>query len=105
MQPKQLPTTSLAANNSFTSEMREKHHSKILKALNELKKATYEEISIKLGMDKHQVGRRLCELQRDQLVYKPGTQKNTSTGRKAFEYALVNQISTYQNGIQSELFG
>lgn len=132
MKDKKLPQTSLDAYKSVPDEMKERHHSKILNALKELKLAIGEEIALKVGMDKHQIGRRLSELERDQLIYKPGSKKNTSTGRQAFQYALTgmdipeikkvesvknSDISTadyaskiinmsYQNknGIQSELF-
>lgn len=97
MHPKQLPSTSLEAYKAVPNEMKEKHHSKILDALKELKLATYEEISLNVGMDKHQVGRRLKELEIDQLIYKPGSKKNTSTGRSAFEYALTNMDFNIKN--------
>lgn len=89
MKSKQLPSTSLEAYKMLPDEMKERHHSKILKALGELKLAIGEEIALKVGMDKHQIGRRLSELERDQLIYKPGSKKNTSTGRPAFQYALT----------------
>jgi predicted transcriptional regulator len=86
-----LPVTSLAASKAASSEMRAEHYQKIVKALTGLKQANYEKISEACGLDRHQVGRRMKELEGMGLVYKPGLQSATSSGRKAFNYSLTNQ--------------
>lgn len=83
------PVTSHEAYKSVSPEMLSKHHEKIIKALRELHEGTYEELAIKTGMDKTQIGRRLCELERTSIVYKPGWKRKTSTGRNGFVYKLV----------------
>lgn len=86
-----LPSTSLDANKKATHEMREQHHAKILKAIGQLKLATYEQIGAKTGLDKIAIARRLCELERTGIIHKPGLKANTTSGRQAFLYQLTNQ--------------
>lgn len=74
-----LPETSLAAYRSVNSEMINSHHSKIISALKLAKNGLiYEQIAAQLKLDKHQVGRRVSELERMQVIYK--------TGEKRFDY-------------------
>lgn len=83
------PQTSIDAFKSVNGKMLAEHYQKILRALNGLKLAIYEEIAIECGFpDKNQVSRRLKELEGMELVYKPGTKKPTSTGRQAYQYSL-----------------
>lgn len=91
---RKLPETSHAANKSATHEMREQHYQKIIAALNVLVSANYEKIAEQAGMERHQVGRRLSEMERVQIVYKSGLQSDTSSGRKAFNYSLTGQPKT-----------
>lgn len=88
-----LPATSLSANKAATAEMRSDHHAKIIKGLRVLGSATYEELANHLGMDRHQIGRRLSELERETIVYKPGNTKPTKSGRQAFVYCLTTSSS------------
>jgi predicted transcriptional regulator len=84
------PTTSLEAYRQVNSEMLVNHHGKIISALKSAKNGLmYEQIAAQIKMDKHQVGRRLSELERIGVVYKPGEKRNTSTNRQAFVYKLV----------------
>lgn len=71
--------------------MREDHHAKIIAALTELRVANYEQLGAKTGLDKIAIARRLSELERAQIIYKPGLKSNTSSGRQAFNYSLTNQ--------------
>lgn len=90
------PSTSLEAYKSVTVEMQNNHYSKILKALKSLGSGTYEELSNFVGMDKHQIGRRLKEMELNELIYKSGTKRATKSGRSAYVYFLVgsNQPKT-----------
>lgn len=91
MNKQNLPETSHAANVSMTYEMRKKHHGKIILALKEIGSGNYEQIADFLGMDRHQVGRRLKELETEMIVWKPGLKSNTKSGRQAFIYQLTGQ--------------
>lgn len=86
-----LPETSKEANRRATHEMRSAHKQKISKALRELKAANYETIAGKCGLDKHAVGRRLSEMERDGIVYNTKIKSNTSKGREAYMYSLSTQ--------------
>jgi predicted transcriptional regulator len=85
-----LPDTSLAAYKAVSPEMLTNHHSKIIEALRLSKNGLmYEQIAAQVKLDKHQVGRRISELESMQIIYKPGEKRNTSTGRSAYVYKLV----------------
>ena len=91
MNKQNLPETSHSANVAMTYEMRKQHHGKIILALKEIGSGNYEQIANFLGMDRHQVGRRLSELEREGIVWKPGLKSNTKSGRQAFIYQLTGQ--------------
>lgn len=84
----QQPDTSLDAYEQVTPKMLSEHWSKILSAIKVLKLATGEEIAKEANMDYHQVMRRVSEMERAEILYKPGSKKNTSTGRQAYQYAI-----------------
>src|SRR6185437_3168790 len=87
---KKLPITSLEAYRQVNSEMLVNHHSKIISTLKSAKNGLiYEQIAAQLKLDKHQIGRRLSELERMQVVYKTGEKRLTSTNRNAFVYKIV----------------
>jgi predicted transcriptional regulator len=88
-----LPETSLEANRRAVPEMRTDHHKKIIEALSKLKAANFEVIASHSRLDKAQVSRRLCELERLQLVFNTKIKTKTSTGRSAFAYSLQNNIT------------
>lgn len=67
------------------------HHQKILDALKIIGSDTAEGIAKYLGMEHQQVNRRVSEMERLQLIYKPGTTKLTKTGRKAYVWCLTGQ--------------
>jgi len=84
------PVTSLEAYRAVNSEMLVNHHSKIISALKSAKNGLmYEQIAAQIKMDKHQVGRRISELERENVIYKTGEKRLTSTNRNAFVYKIV----------------
>lgn len=91
MSERKNPDTSHAANVAMTYEMRKQHHGKIILALKEIGSGIYEQIADFIGMDRHQVGRRLSELEREGIVWKPGLKANTKSGRQAYIYQLTGQ--------------
>jgi predicted transcriptional regulator len=99
---RQLPLTSHEAHKSMTKEILSNHHRMIIDALHVLRKATAEEISEYLNWDdKNRSARRMSELEREQIVYKPGEKRKTKYGRNAFVYSLTNEKKEYK---QVELF-
>lgn len=88
-----LPETSHEANRMAVPEMRADHHKKIIDALSKLKAANFEVIASHSRLDKAQVSRRLCELERLQVVFNTKIKTKTSTGRSAYAYSLQSDIS------------
>lgn len=87
---KKLPDTSHEAFEMMTESILSNHHSQIIDALKILKKATAEEIAIFLDWDdKNRAARRMSELEREQLIFKPGEKRKTKYGRNAFVYSLI----------------
>lgn len=92
------PDTSHKAFEMVSIEMLSEHYKRIIKSLTVLGTANYEKISMHNGMDKHQVGRRLKELEEmgktnDEpgLIYKPGTTSLTKGKRPANDYCLTGK--------------
>lgn len=92
-----LPDTSISAYKQ-AEPMIAPHHKKIIAALNVLGVCIYEKIADYLKMDKHQIGRRLSELESLQIVCKPGTKAPTKTGRLAYEYSLTEYGKSIDTG-------
>lgn len=84
-----LPETSKKAYKQVSAEMLQGHYKKIVAALSVLGTCNYEKIADYVGLDKHAVGRRIGELERMQIIYKPGTQSLTKNNRQAFNYCLT----------------
>lgn len=86
--------TSHEAHQSMTKQLLSNHHLKIIDALKVLKVATAEEIAIYLDWDdKNRSARRMSELEREQIIYKPGEKRKTRYGRNAFVYSLIKKES------------
>lgn len=95
-----LPDTSISAYKMLTPEMIAGHHGKIIGALQQLGTASYEAIAVHVGLDRHQVGRRLSELERMGIVYKPGSKSMTKSGRMAYNYCLSITGAKTENEIK-----
>lgn len=87
---RQLPSTSHDAY-AQAKPMISSHHAKILEALKVLGSETAEGIAKYLGMEHSQINRRVSEMERLQMIYKPGTKKNTKTGRQAFVWCICDK--------------
>lgn len=99
------PTTSHEAYKSMTKDLLSNHHAKIVEALNYLGSATFEEIASYLKWDdRNRAARRLSELEREQIIFKPGEKRPTRSGRNAFVYTLVRKEDKKQEYKQSLLF-
>lgn len=89
MKKTNFPETSMDAFKKAHPDMLAEHYRKIIDALKILGTCNYEKIAAHATMDRHQVGRRLKELEGMELIYKPGTKSNTKSGRTAFDYCLT----------------
>lgn len=92
---RKLPDTSLSAYEK-AKPMLSEHHAKIIAALEVLGVANYETIAAYCKMDRHQIGRRLSELERALTIFKPGSKTPTKSGRMAYDYCLTtaNTVKT-----------
>jgi len=103
-----LPSTSHDAY-AQAKPMIASHHGKILAALQVLGSETAEGIAKYLGMDHSQINRRVSEMERLQLIYKPGLKKKTKTGREAFVWCICgnslpktdNEVNEYKKGVKA----
>lgn len=82
------PTTSHAAA-AAARDLRADHHRTILDVMRCGADWTADNVAIHCNLDRHQIGRRLGELERHGLVRKSGAQRPTATGRMANCYAVV----------------
>lgn len=99
-----LPVTSKLAY-AASADLKAAHQAKIVECLHMNPKGLiYEEISVKCNMDKHAVGRRLSELERDMKIFKPGETRKTSTGRLAMVYRLLTFVDYSKALTQKTLF-
>lgn len=96
MPKNKLPQTSLDAYKQVHPDMLSAHHAKIILALRRTKNGLmYEQIAAQVQLDKHQVGRRLSELESMQIIYKPGEKRKTASNREAFVYKLTAEGEAY----------
>lgn len=99
------PETSYEAYDKVSIEMLHGHWKKIVDALSALGTANYERISEFAFMDRHQIGRRLKELEEKEMVYKPGTKSLTKSGRKAYDYCLTGRGMPTTDNMIKEAYG
>lgn len=82
------PSTSHAAA-AASRELRADHHRTILDVMRCGADWTADEVAVHCQLDRHQIGRRLGELEKSGLVRKSGAQRATATGRLANCYAIA----------------
>ena len=102
---KNVPETSKEAYQQLDlSQLRETYRN-ILLALAELGSGTFEDIAAKMKVDKSTVWKRLSELQRMELIYRPGTKKMLKSGRNGYMWALTSQSIPKTEKSMKELKG
>lgn len=85
-----LPETSLEAYRSLDPVKLSDTYKKIVLALSELGSGTFEDISKKMKVDKSVVWKRLSELERANIIYRPGTKKTLKSGRSGFVWMILS---------------
>lgn len=73
------------------SEKLSKIHRLILFALSQIGEGTYEEISAAIKMPKDKVWKRMSELNRDGLIYRPGNKRLLKSGRSGYTWMLTGK--------------
>lgn len=101
MTKRNLPQTSINAYLSRDAEHLGKTYQSILKALEELKSASAEQIAKYLGKEHEQINRRVSELEKQNKIYRNGKQAITTKGRLANCWALVEntQLASQQPSV------
>lgn len=89
MTKKKLPETSLDAFKSLQADDIRQMYRKIMVALSALGRGTMEEIAVHCKEPRDRIWKRLSEMQRMDLIYRPGTKKLLKSGRNGFEWALT----------------
>lgn len=84
------PETSLAAYHSLTTDKLRKEHLLIIAALEKLGKGNYEQIASLSKLDKTEVGRRLSDLVKKGIIYRPGTKSVLKSLCKGYDFCLTN---------------
>jgi len=74
------PQTSIDAYRSLDPAKLSDTYKKIILALTELGNGTFEDIAKKMKVDKSVVWKRLSELERANILYRPGTKKHLNQG-------------------------
>lgn len=87
---RKISETSREAYRSLDPEKISEIHRKILYALSQLFEGTYEEISAFLKEDKSRIWKRISELLKAGLIYRPGNKKALRSGRAGFTYRLTD---------------
>jgi DNA-binding NtrC family response regulator len=88
---KKTAETSRAAWKSISQENLTDIYKQIIFALSKLGEGTFEDIAAYLKIDRSRVWKRMSELERLQLVYKPGRKKKLKSGREGFTYMLTSK--------------
>lgn len=90
MRKSKMPETSLDAYRSLDPARLSDTYKKILLALTELGSGTFEDIAKKMKVDKSVVWKRLSELERANILYRPGTKKTLKSGRAGFVWMILS---------------
>lgn len=97
------PETSIAAYKSLEPEELREIYKNIIKALGQLGEGTYEEIAAYLKESPARIWKRLSELHRMELIYRPGNKRLLKSGRNGFTWMLTNPIKTQKKFKQLSL--
>jgi len=102
MPERKNPETSNEAWRSITTADLNDIYKKIIDALNVLGEGTFEEIAAVAMVDKSRVWKRLSEMQRMELCYRPGKKKKLKSGRNGFTWMLcANALKKTEATIKS----
>lgn len=101
MRKSKIPETSLEAYKSLDPARLTDTYKKILLGLFELGSGTFEDIAKKMKVDKSVVWKRLSELERSNIIYRPGTKKTLKSGRVGFVW-MIKSLDGISSLIEEE---
>lgn len=90
MRKSKPPQTSIDAYRSLDPAKLSDTYKKIILALTELGSGTFEDIAKKMKVDKSVVWKRLSELERANVLYRPGTKKTLKSGRSGYVWMILS---------------
>lgn len=90
MRKSNVPETSKDAFKSLDPVKLRDSYKQIVLALSELGSGTFEDIAKKMKVDKSVVWKRLSELERANILYRPGTKKTLKSGRLGFVWMILS---------------
>lgn len=90
MRKSNVPETSKEAYKSLDPAKLRDSYKQIVLALSELGSGTFEDIAKKMKVDKSVVWKRLSELERANILYRPGTKKTLKSGRSGFVWMILS---------------
>jgi predicted transcriptional regulator len=105
MLKRKLIPTSLEAYNSLQPTQLAEIYEKILWGLGQIKEGTFEDLSVCLRIPKEKIWKRLNELAKANLIYRPGNTKVLSSGRKGYTWRLVEKEGQPEKVTESALPG
>jgi len=85
------PETSVAAYKSLDPLQLAEIYQKILWGIGQLGECTFEELAKGISLPKERVWKRLSELERNNLIYRPGNKRPLASGRLGFTWKLVKE--------------
>jgi len=90
MRKSKIQETSLEAYRSLDPVKLRETYKKIILALAELGSGTFEDIAKKMKVDKSVVWKRLSELERAKILYRPGNKKTLKSGRSGYIWMILS---------------
>lgn len=110
MSNRKNPETSNEAYRSLKVEDLNEIYRLIIGALNVLGKGTFEDIAAYLKKEPAKIWKRMSELERMTITYRPGTKKLLKSGRNGYEWMLTNAATqktekehTFKKGEKSSI--
>lgn len=97
-----LPETSLEAYASLNAGQLQEMYGKIVFALRNIKSGTSQQIAATLKTTDDKVRKRLSEMEKMKMIYKPGHKLPTTSGRMAYVWALVGGEETVTQYMKKE---
>lgn len=88
---KKTPETSKEAYRSLDPDKIREIYQLILFSLSQLGEATFEEIAASLKVSKDRVWKRLSELNKEGLIYRPGNKRMLKSGRSGYTWMLTEK--------------
>lgn len=96
------PETSIEAHNSLHQEYLSKIYKEIMAALGILGEATSEEIAAYLKRDHDKIWKRLSEMHKMELIYRPGKKKKLKSGRNGYTWMSCKPTTTEAQSFLNE---